>query len=100
MKITALKTFAWLLSLTVTIMAVVAWGQLYDWQLSSLTPYQVFPLFGLLAFSIMWSHYIVSAARQYLGVERALLMPYFKATSWAVLFSIVMHPSLLIVQLF
>lgn len=100
MKVRYLQIFAWSLSILVSLLAVATWGGLYGWQLRSLTLYQYFPLLGLLAFSLMWSHYVASAVRQYLNIERAALMKYFKATSYVVLFSFLMHPSLLILQLF
>ncbi|MGC1176469.1 MAG: hypothetical protein WA843_00200, partial [Candidatus Saccharimonadales bacterium] len=52
------QSIAWLLSLTVAIVALVAWGRDYNWHFLPLNSYQLFPLFGLLAYSLMWSHYM------------------------------------------
>jgi hypothetical protein len=94
-----LKVMAWGLSSTVALVAFVAWGQLYDWQLGDLSSYQLFPLFGLLAFSIMWSHYIAAALRLYFKIEKKVLGQYFEVTSMVVLAAIILHPGLLVWQL-
>lgn len=91
--------FAWGLSVTVTLIAFIAWGDMYSWKLSNLTLYQIFPLLGLLAFSLMWAHYIASVVRQHFGVDKAVLRSYFEITSSVVLAAILLHPSLLALQL-
>lgn len=57
--------------------------------------YNLFPLFGLLAFGLMWSHYIVAAVRLYLKVEKAEIKNYWTITSWLVLIAIILHPAIL-----
>lgn len=96
----ACQITAWLLVLIVCIIAEVAWGQYYQWHFPTLDAYIVFPLLGLLAYSLMWTHYIASALRQALGLPKAVLARYFTITSWAVLLLICLHPSLLIYQRF
>lgn len=91
---------AYSLSALVCIIAVVAWGQDYNWQFSPLTAYQLFPLLGILAFSIMWSHYVAGAARELLGISKDSLVRYFRYTGYAVLLLICLHPGLLILQRF
>lgn len=90
-----LQIFAWSLTTLVSVLAIVAWGQGNSWQLASLTIYQIFPLLGLLAFSIMWSHYVAAVTRLHFKIDRAVLSRYFEATSLAVLGAILLHPSLL-----
>ncbi|HUP26081.1 MAG TPA: hypothetical protein VM124_00345 [Candidatus Limnocylindrales bacterium] len=90
-----LQIFAWSLSITVTVIAVIAWGQSNSWQLSGLSTYQIFPLLGLLAFSIMWSHYVAAVLRLYYKYDKGLLSRYFEVTSLVVLASILLHPGLL-----
>lgn len=65
-----------------------------------LTAYQLFPLIGLMAFSVMWSHYIASLARQLIGLPRSVLDTYFNWTSYFVLAAICLHPGLLIYSLY
>lgn len=91
---------AWLISLSVVIIAFIAWGHSYKWQLGGLSTYQIFPLLGLLAFSLMWSHYVASVIRQMLNVGKEVLSSYFEATSFVVLALICLHPGLLIYQRF
>lgn len=89
------QTFAWAVSAAAVLAGVVAWGRAYEWQLTGLSLYQVFPLFGLLAFSLMWAHYVASVARQYFKLEKSALVDYFDVTSGMVLVLILAHPGLL-----
>lgn len=90
---------AWALSLAVVIIAVLAWGQNVAWKLGHLSTYQIFPLFGLLAFSIMWSHYMASVLRLHLQMDKTVLKKYYSLTSGVVLLAILLHPGLLEWQL-
>jgi hypothetical protein len=94
-----IQVFAWGLSSVVAAIAVIAWGETYAWRLSRLSIYQFFPLLGLLAFSIMWSHYIAGFIRRYFGVEKAVLKNYFEVTAAVVAAAILLHPGLLAWQL-
>jgi hypothetical protein len=91
--------FAWTLSVIAVAIAVVAWGNSYAWQLAQVSVYQIFPLLGLTAFSLMWVHYIASATRQYFGLGAKVLKDYFEITSAVVLTAILLHPGLLAWQL-
>jgi hypothetical protein len=93
------QVFAWGLSSTVAVIAVIAWGETYGWRFAQLSIYQFFPLLGILAFSIMWSHYITGFIRRYFGVERAALETYFEVTAAIVAAAILLHPGLLAWQL-
>lgn len=95
----SLPLAAWLLSAAVILLAVTVWGQNIHWQVGDITLYSWFPLFGLAAFGLMWGHYVVTAARQALGSDPAALRPYYRITSWAVLVALLLHPGLLIWQL-
>jgi hypothetical protein len=98
-KAKLVQIMAWSASVLVSILAFVAWGSSLQWQLAGISSYQLFPLFGLLAFSIMWSHYMAATVRISLGLPKPTLAKYFDVTGWVVLFLIVMHPGLLIWQL-
>jgi hypothetical protein len=91
---------AWTISLCVCLLAILVWGMNYHWQLLPINNYVLFPLLGLLAFSIMWSHYIAAAMRELAGLEKGVLGRYFELTSLAVLVLICLHPGLLIYQRF
>lgn len=88
-------------SLTVMtcVLAFIAWGQNNDWQLLGISTYQLFPIFGLLAFSIMWSQYVMEGIKNYLK-QNEILDGYFNVTGWFVLGAILLHPGLLIAQRF
>jgi hypothetical protein len=93
------QVFAWGLTATATAVAVIAWGETYGWRMSRLSIYQLFPLLGLVAFSVMWSHYVVGVTRRLLGVEKAAVALYFEVTAAVVLGAILLHPGLLAWQL-
>ncbi len=88
---------AWGLSLVVTLLAIIVWGQSFDWHLT-FNAYVVFPVLGLAAYSIMWSHYIAGAGRQLLKLDAGVLKSYYRFTGYAVLILICLHPGLLIYQ--
>jgi hypothetical protein len=94
-----LRIFAWSLSLLAALVAFIAWGQGVHWQVIGVSSYELFPLFGLIAFSVMWSHYVISAIRQYIRVPKEKLKTYIEVTSWVVLLAIIAHPGLLEWQL-
>ena len=98
-KKTICLSLAWSVSLATVGLAIVAWGSDWRWHITS-SPYQIFPLLGLSAYGLMWSHYAAAAVRQLLGQPKQLLQLYFETTSIAVLILIAMHPSLLIYQRF
>lgn len=93
-----LITISWILGAAVAGLAVIVWlGERLNG--SALTPYTIFPLLGLLAFSLMWTHYILGSTRRMLGEEAAVNKTYFAVTSLIVLVLIILHPLLLIIQL-
>lgn len=94
------QTIAWLLSIGTVLLATITWGHDYGWHLTPINVYMLFPLLGLLAFSLMWSHYIAGTIRELLGLDKQVLSRYFKLTSFAVLALILLHPGLLIYQRF
>jgi len=92
---TQMQGVAWGVSAVAVAVGAVAWGNSYAWQLSQLSVYQIFPLLGLVAFGLMWAHYIASSFRQYFELEAGVLKDYFEITSAIVLTAIVLHPGLL-----
>lgn len=88
----------WLLG-TLTLLATVSvWSQVRLGQ-EELSLYDIFPLLGLAAFGLMWTHYIAGALRRYFALPREASEPYNKITGWFVLILILLHPSLFFVQL-
>ena len=90
---------AWTICGLVSIIAFYAWGMTYGWKLS-FDPYQIFPLMGLLAFSIMWSHYLAGFIRTSMGIRKSVLSSYFQNTSTLVLALLLLHPAIIIFQRF
>lgn len=99
-RIRIIQISAWSLGVAVCSAAIVAWGRNYHWKLLPFDAYRAFPLLGLLAFSLMWTHYIVDTLRDLAGVKPETIRPYFRYTGYAVLVLICLHPGLLIYQLF
>jgi len=92
-------TVAWTLSGLVSLLALIVWGSSFGWQFSGFSTYQLFPIFGLLAFSVMWSHYVMGLVHR-LFFGKTELAGYFRWTGYFVLLCIVAHPGLLIYQRF
>lgn len=99
MKTKYLLAFAWGSSAVAVLLGVIAWGQSFGWQFSVVNNYLLFPLLGLTAFGLMWSHYVTAALRQYLQLDKSTVKTYFDITSALVLGAILLHPGLLAYQL-
>ena len=94
-----LRLIAWSLAAGSSSLAIIAWGQSLHWELSTLSIYQFFPVLGLLAFSLMWSHFMVGWLRRRWHQEKTVVHGYFEITSWVVLAALLLHPGLLAWQL-
>jgi hypothetical protein len=94
-----LVALPWLLTSVVAFLALFVWGSSLAWHFNDLSIYQIFPVLGLLAWSIMWSHYIANFLRDSIIGGRKPA-EYFRFTGYAVLILIVLHPGLLIYQRF
>ena len=77
------------------IMLAIYVGMPTNMQLDNL--YQLFPLFGLLAFS-MWCHYVVAAWIRLSRTDHKMTK-YFSYTGYVVLLCILLHPGILVFQL-
>lgn len=87
---------SWLLGGLTILLALSVW-----WPATkNLNTYSLFPVFGLIAFGLMWTHYITGAFRRYLGLPKETLTRYFQITSYIVLFCILIHPFLIDYQLY
>lgn len=89
----------WLLTLTVVVVAMLAWGNYHAWRLAHLSTYAIFPLFGITAFSVMWSQYVMAALAVWSRADSPALRQYFSYTGFAVVALILAHPGLLVWQL-
>lgn len=91
---------AWTLGVLVCAISILAWGRDYGWHLLPFNAYQLFPVLGLLAFSLMWTHYMMGAMSGWRKLPSGALASYFRFTGYAVLALICLHPGLLIYQRF
>jgi hypothetical protein len=91
---------AWSLGLAVVTVSVIAWGGNFAWQFSPISIYVIFPVLGLIAYGLMWSHYLIGTLCDILHLDKTSLSGYFHLTGWAVLILICLHPGLLIYQRF
>lgn len=94
-----LQIGAWGLALLVACLAFIEWGGSWQWKLGGLSTYQIFPIFGLMAFSLMWTQYVVNAVATLIEVDEAPLGRFYSTMGYLVLVAIVLHPGLLIWQL-
>ncbi len=85
----------WVLGILVTVMAVLAWASVRLNNSGALTIYDIFPLLGLVAFSLMWTHYIHGALRRYIGQKIVTKDVYWYVSSGVVLACLLLHPALL-----
>lgn len=95
----SLLAIPWALCGIVTLLGLYVCGQSFDWSFGHLSTYQIFPVLGLLAFSIMWTHYMVGLMHRTF-LKGADLRSFFSWTGYAVLVLLVFHPGLLIFQRF
>lgn len=84
----------WTLSAVVTLIALVAWGTTRHIGQQPLGIYDVFPLFGLIAFSWMWVAYVSGAARRLLKLGKPHGHLYWSVSSGLILAAIIIHPLL------
>lgn len=84
----------WLLFLIVTFICSLYWLVSIDWSIPNINISTTFPVLGIYAWSLMWTHYIISANRLInTDIQKNIL--YSKVTSILVLLLIILHPSLL-----
>lgn len=93
-RIAAIPHIQWLLFSVVVLIPVIVWLQTYNWRLTLTIP-AVFPLLGVLAWSIMWTHY----ANGWLQIKHPEKIKknqlYSSVSTWLVLGLLLLHPGLL-----
>jgi hypothetical protein len=94
-KTSILKKCSWTLGGVVSLLAVIVWASQRLRSGVSLSVYDYFPLLGLIAFSLMWTHYVLGSLRRCWGLEKTANKTYMSASSIVVLGLILLHPGLL-----
>lgn len=94
MKQKTFDSLTWGLVVLSLILSLLVWGDGIAWQFGSINAYQWFPLFGLIAWLVMATHYFSGALRI---THPYLKKPayYSKVTSFIVLASLLLHPGIL-----
>lgn len=88
----------WLIGIGITTLAVLAWMAGHGLG-GALTLATIFPVFGLVAFGLMWSHYTLGVLRRWSGRARQEHDAYWFISAGLVLFLIVLHPVFLNIAL-
>jgi len=96
---THLLAIAWSLTVATIGLALFVWGETNHWQFVGISIYRLFPLFGLIAFSLFWSQYVIAALAQYTKAAPTASGRYFGITSLLVFLALLLHPGLLSYQL-
>jgi hypothetical protein len=89
------RAVQWVLGIIVIVLAILVWVSVRLNGSGELTVYALFPLFGLIAFSLMWTHYIHGATKRYADQKDDGNDVYWYLSSGIVLACILLHPILL-----
>jgi hypothetical protein len=87
-----LDIIEWVLGALAVILPSAAWLSRND--LSGLTLYDIFPPLGLIAFGLMWTHFVMGALRRYAQVDLKQGRLYTSISMGLVLGLILLHPGL------
>jgi hypothetical protein len=85
----------WGLGALVVISSLVVWVMTRQPGEQILTVYDIFPLFGLIAFGLMWTHFVMGAIRRYADIDAPKTSMYKTVSMGVVLGLILLHPGLL-----
>lgn len=88
-----------IISLILLVLPVIAWAQVYEAQLKNPDIYTVYPLFGLVAFTMMFGHVLTATLARLVHVELVEFKAYYRATGLVVLACLLLHPGLFVWQL-
>ena len=88
-------TQLYVLLIIICIPSLYYWLTGVNWNINNLTVINTFPIFGLLAFNIMWLHLMIAWYRRY-NPDKFNYKKFFRQTSNLVLALIIIHPMLII----
>ena len=81
----------WLTGILVVCLSFIVWVT----HTSDFTIYTIFPVLGLIAFGLIWTHFVYGAVRKYLGLKANPGSSYMTISMGIVLALIILHPGLL-----
>jgi hypothetical protein len=87
-----IQVIEWTLGVLVVLIPAVAW--LSQTRLDDLTLYDIFPPLGLVAFGLMWVHFVMGALRRYAGTTTDGRDIFKTVSMGLVLALILLHPGL------
>lgn len=93
-----LTVASWALGFVVLSLAGIVWFQ--ERVGGAMTAYSLFPLLGLAAFSLMWTHYVLGTIRRTLNLPSLVNKLYSQVSGGMVLVFLVLHPGILIAALY
>lgn len=93
-------TAASVVTVVIVLPSFLAWLQTNANSTEGLGIYEIFPLLGLLAFSLMLAHVLFGACGVLLRLDMSRVRNYYRYTGYAVLACILLHPGLFIWQLY
>ncbi|CAN5609807.1 hypothetical protein BH23PAT2_BH23PAT2_09690 [soil metagenome] len=88
------RNLPWVLFVIVLFIPAIAWMQNLGWQPARITAFSLFPLLGIWAWSIMWTHYAYGAIRLKNPQFRENIL-YSKLSGYIVLLLLLAHPGIL-----
>lgn len=88
----------WILGALVVMLPAAAWMSQAD--LGDLSLYEIFPPLGLVAFGLMWTHFVMGALRRYSGIQKKKRNLYMSISMGLVLALLLLHPGLLWLALY
>ncbi len=93
------SAFPWILALLVVLTGFFAWFGNMGNSFHIVSLYQVFPILGIWAWSIMWTHYINGEVRRLIPALPKHVA-YHKASTVTVLALLLLHPGILAIEQF
>ena len=95
MNIKNINRSEWIVGVLTIVLAATVWVQVRLLGGRELTVYEIFPVFGLIALGLMWTHFIYGAIRRYYDVDKPTPYLYGTISGGVVLAMIILHPALL-----
>ena len=89
--------FPWILAMVVIGVGFTVWFETMSFTFKVVSLYQVFPIIGILAWSIMWTHFIVGEIRRLIP-SLPKHKPYHRTSTAIVIWLVLLHPMILAIE--
>lgn len=94
------RQFEWALGVFVVLTSILVWLETREPAESTITIYDIFPPLGLIAFGLMWTHFVMDGVRRFFGIEAPKSGLYKTLSFGIVLGLLILHPGLLWIGLY